>query len=160
MQAELVQLDIPEGCNIIVGQAHFIKTVDDIFEAVASSAPGIRFGVAFNEASQDRLVRHDGNEPGLEEAAVRNAMAIGAGHAFVIILKEAYPINVMGVLKAVPEVCAIYCATANPVQVISMRVGEGRAILGVVDGGAPLGVEGPQDRETRHRFLKDIGYRP
>ncbi|MBN1425600.1 adenosine-specific kinase [Candidatus Fermentibacteria bacterium] len=160
MQPELVQLDIPERCNIIIGQAHFIKTVDDVFEALAGAAPGIRFGIAFNEASQDRLVRHDGNDPALEEAAVRNAMALGAGHALVIVLKDAYPINVMGALKAVPELCAVYCATANPVQVITMRAGEGRAILGVADGSSPLGVEGPKEREARHRLLKDIGYRP
>ena len=159
MQPELIRLDIPDGCNVILGQAHFIKTVDDIFEAVAGSAPGIRFGIAFNEASQDRLVRHDGNEPSLEEVAVRNAMAVAAGHAFVVILKGAYPINVMSALKAVPEVCAIYCATANPVQVITLPAGKGRAILGVVDGESPVGVEGPHDREARHRFLRDIGYR-
>ncbi|MCU0611585.1 MAG: adenosine-specific kinase [Candidatus Eisenbacteria bacterium] len=160
MQTELVRLEIPEGCNIILGQAHFIKTVDDVYQALAGSAPRIRFGIAFNEASQERLIRHDGNEPSLEEVAVRNAMAIGVGHALVIVLKDAYPINVMGALKAVPEVCALHCATANPVQVIVMQAGGGRALLGVIDGGSPLGIEAPQDREARHRFLKDIGYHP
>lgn len=160
MQAEIIDMEIPEGCNIILAQAHFIKTVDDVYGALAGSAPGIRFGIAFNEASQDRLVRHDGNDPALEEAAIRNALALGAGHALVIVLAGAYPINVMGALKSVPEICCVYCATANPVRVVTMRIGDGRAILGVLDGGSPLGTEGPHDRETRHRFLKDIGYQP
>jgi hypothetical protein len=160
MQTEIVAIEVPDGCNIIIGQAHFIKTVDDIYGALAGSCPGIRFGIAFNEASQDRLVRHDGNDQDLEDAAVRNALALAAGHAFVIVLKDGYPINVMGALKAVPEVCAIHCATANAVHVITMGAGSGRAVLGVIDGGSPLGVEEPLDREARHRLLKDIGYRP
>lgn len=160
METEVIRLDIPEGCNLILAQAHFIKTVDDVFCALASSVPKIRFGIAFNEASQHRLVRHDGNDPSLEEVAVRNAMAIGAGHALVILIRDAYPINVMAALKAVPELCTIYCATANPVEVVTLKVGQGRAILGVADGASPAGVEGPQDRAERHRFLKDIGYQP
>lgn len=160
MQLELIKLEIPDECNIILGQAHFIKTVDDIFEALSGAVPGIRFGIAFNEASQDRLIRHDGNDPALEETAVRNAMAIGAGHAFVILLKNAYPINVMPALKNVQEICAIFCATANPVEVITTTSDHGRAILGVIDGGSPLGVEEPGHREQRHRLLKDIGYKP
>ncbi len=160
MQTELVKLDVPQGCNVIVAQAHFIKTVDDVFGALASSAPCIRFGIAFNEASQDCLVRHDGNDPSLEEAAIRNAMALGAGHALVVILRDAYPINVMAALKAVPEVCTIFCATANPVHVVTCTAAGGRAILGVIDGASPRGVEGPADREARHRFLTQIGYRP
>jgi adenosine/AMP kinase len=137
-----------------------MKTVDDLFEALAGACPGIRFGIAFNEASQDLLVRHDGNDPGLEEVAVRNAMALGAGHAFVILLRDAFPINVMGARKNVPEVCRVFCATANPLEVITTTSDQGRAILGVVDGFSPKGVEEPQDREKRHVFLKDIGYRP
>jgi adenosine/AMP kinase len=160
MQLEQVKLEIPENCNIILGQAHFMKTVDNLYEALAGACPGIRFGIAFNEASQDLLVRHDGNDPGLEEVAVRNAMALGAGHAFVIMLKEAFPINVMGAIKNVSEVCRVFCATANPLEVITTTTQQGRAILGVVDGFSPKGVEEPHDREERHAFLRDIGYRP
>lgn len=160
MQLEQVKLEIPDDCNIIIGQAHFMKTVDDLFEALAAACPGIRFGIAFNEASQDLLVRHDGNDPRLEEVAVRNAMALGAGHAFVIILRDAFPINVMGAIKNVPEVCRVFCATANPLEVITTTTEQGRAILGVVDGFPPKGVEDPHDREKRHAFLRDIGYRP
>jgi len=160
MQLEQIKLQIPDESNIILGQAHFMKTVDDLFEALAGSCPGIKFGIAFNEASQELLVRHDGNDSTLEEAAVSNAMALGAGHAFVILLKEAFPINVMGAIKAIPEVCTIFCATANPIEVIITRTDQGRAILGVVDGRSPHAVEEPRDRERRHSFLEKIGYRP
>ncbi len=160
MQLEQIKLQIPDDSNIILGQAHFMKTVDDLFEALAGSCPGIKFGIAFNEASQELLVRHDGNDPALEEVAVHNAMTLGAGHAFVVLLKEAYPINVMGAIKAIPEVCHVFCATANPIEVITTRTDQGRAILGVVDGGSPQAVEEPRDRERRHSLLKKIGYRP
>lgn len=160
MKLEPVQLELPEGSNIIVGHAHFIKTVDDIFEALAGSVPNIKFGIAFNEASQERLIRHDGNDPSLEETAIRNAMAIGAGHTFVILIKEAFPINVMTSLKNIYEICCIYCATANPVQVITTSTEQGKAVLGVVDGMSPLGVEEPKHRDIRRKFLKDIGYMP
>jgi len=160
MKLELVQLELPEDSNIIIGHAHFIKTVDDIFEALAGSVPNIKFGIAFNEASQERLIRHDGNDPSLEETAIRNAMAIGSGHTFVILIKEAFPINIMVSLKNVHEICCIYCATANPVQVITTSTEQGKAVLGVVDGMSPLGVEEPKHRDIRHKFLKDIGYKP
>lgn len=160
MTLEPVQLEIPEDSNIIIGHAHFIKTVDDIFDALAGSVPNIKFGIAFNEASQECLIRHDGNDPQLEEVAVRNAMAIGAGHTFVIIIKDSFPINVMLSLKNVQEICCIYCATANPVQVITTSTKQGKAVLGVVDGMSPLGVEEPKHRDIRHKFLRDIGYKP
>jgi len=159
MELKAIPLEIPEGGNVILGQTHFIKTVEDLYEAIVSTAPQMKFGVAFNESSGACLTRVDGNDDGLKALAVRNAMAISAGHIFVIALKEGYPINVLGRIKEVPEVCSIYCATANPVQVIVAETDQGRGILGVVDGFPPKGVEAEADVKWRHDLLRNIGYK-
>jgi hypothetical protein len=159
MELKAVRLEIPEEGNIILGQTHFIKTVEDLYEAIVNTAPQMKFGVAFNEASGACLVRVDGNDEELKSVAVRNAMAIGAGHIFVIALREGFPINVLGRIKDVPEVCSIHCATANPVEVIVAETEQGRGILGVVDGSSPKGVEGTADVQWRHDLLRKIGYK-
>ncbi len=159
MRTEAVELRKPEDANIIVGQAHFIKTVEDIYEAMVNSVPGIRFGVAFCEASQDHLVRVDGNDDALKAAAVDNARRIGAGHSFVIVLAQAYPINVLRSLREVPEVCAIFCATANPAEVLVAETELGRGIIGVVDGLTPKGVETDEDTKKRKELLRRFGYK-
>jgi adenosine/AMP kinase len=159
MELKAVRLEIPEGGNIILGQTHFIKTVEDLYEAIVNTAPQMKFGVAFNEASGACLVRVDGNDDGLKTLAVRNAMAIGAGHIFVIALREGFPINVLGRIKDAPEVCSIYCATANPVEVIVAETDQGRGVLGVVDGFPPKGVEGAGDVQWRRDLLRKIGYK-
>jgi len=159
MELKAIPLEIPEGGNIILGQTHFIKTVEDLYETIVNTVPQMRFGVAFNEASGACLIRVDGNDDGLKAMATRNATAIGAGHIFVIALKEGYPINVLGRIKEVPEVCSIYCATANPVEVIVAETAQGRGILGVVDGLPPKGVEGEADIQWRHDLLRKIGYK-
>ena len=159
MELKNVPLEIPQGGNVIVGQSHFIKTVEDIYEAIVNTVPGMKFGIAFNEASGACLTRVDGNDEEMQAAATRNAAAIGAWHIFVIALREGFPINILGRLKEVPEVCSIFCATANPVEVIVAETGQGRGILGVVDGARPKGVEGEQDRAWRHEFLRKIGYK-
>jgi adenosine/AMP kinase len=158
-QIHLVAVDKPLDLNVILGQAHFIKTVEDLHEALAGASEGLRFGLAFCESSGPRLIRRSGNEPTLSDLAVSNARAIGAGHSFVIFLSEGYPINVLNQLKQVPEVCRIYCATANPVEVVVAESDLGRGILGVIDGEPPLGVEEEQDVEARKRLLRDIGYK-
>ncbi len=154
-----VPLEIPAGANLILGQSHFIKTVEDLYEALFGSAPQIKFGIAFNEASGPCLTRADGNDHSLREAAVRNATAIGAGHIFVVMMKEGFPINVLGRIHSVPEVCSIFCATANPVEVIVAETALGRGVLGVIDGSAPKGVETAEHAKTRHAFLRTIGYK-
>jgi uncharacterized protein len=159
MELHLVAVDKPDELNLILGQAHFIKTVEDLHETLAGAVPQLRFGIAFCEASGPRLVRSSGNEPELVDLAVRNALAIGAGHSFVVLLREGYPVNVLNQVKAVPEVCRIYCATANPVQVIVAETDAGRGILGVVDGGSPLGVETDADVADRMELLRQIGYK-
>ncbi len=159
MDVTVVPFDKPDDVNVIVGQSHFIKTVEDLHEALVQSAPGIRFGIAFNEASGPRLVRRSGNDDELIEVAVRNARAIGAGHAFVIVLREGFPINVLNAVKAVPEVCRIFCATANPLEVVVGQSDLGRAVLGVVDGEPPLGVEGDADESERKELLRRFGYK-
>ena len=159
MELKAIPLEIPEGGNIILGQTHFIKTVEDLYETMVSTAPQMKFGVAFNEASGVCLTRVDGNDDGLKALATRNATAIGAGHIFVIALKEGYPINVLGRIKEVPEVCSIYCATANPAEVIVAETAQGRGILGVVDGFPPKGVEAEADVKWRHDLLRKIGYK-
>ena len=156
---DLVPVDVPEGLNLILGQAHFIKTVEDLYEALVGSSPHLRFGVAFCEASGPRLVRRAGNDDDLVELAVRHALAIGAGHSFVVFLREGFPVNVLNQVKSVPEVCRVYCATANPVQVLVAVTDQGRGILGVVDGESPLGVETAADEQDRKRLLRDIGYK-
>ena len=154
-----VPMEIPGEANIIVGQSHFIKTVEDIYEAVATTAPQAKFGLAFNESSGACLVRSDGNDARLREVAIRNAQALGAGHVFVLMLKQAYPINLLNALKNVPEVCTIFCATANPVEVVVANNGKGRGVLGVIDGSSPKGVEGEADVAWRYELLRKCGYK-
>jgi hypothetical protein len=156
---EAVQLEVPEGCNVVLGMSHFIKTVEDLYEAIANTIPGGSFGLAFSEASGPRLVRYDGTDNELVEIAQRNIMSIGAGHTFVLILKDAFPIQVLNAIKAVPEVCRVFCATANPVQVMVARTDQGGAVLGVVDGGPPTAVESPEDVEARKELLRKFGYK-
>jgi uncharacterized protein len=159
IELHLVPIENPDELNLILGQSHFIKTVDDLHEALAGAVPGLRFGIAFCEASGPRLVRRSGNDEGLVELAVRNALSIGAGHSFIAFLREGFPVNVLNQVKLVPEVCRIYCATANPVQVIVAETAAGRGILGVVDGGSPLGVEDAADVAARQGLLRDLGYK-
>ena len=160
MELETVQIEKPEDINFILGQSHFIKTVEDIHEALINTVPGIKFGLAFCEASGKRLVRWSGTDAAMIELARKNAVAIGAGHSFILFLGEGYyPVNVLNAVKMVPEVCSIYCATANPVTVIVTEVGEGRSILGVVDGQKPLGVEDESGITWRKNFLRAIGYK-
>lgn len=159
MELKLVPIAIPEGGNVIIGQSHFIKTVEDIYEAVVNTNPAIRFGLAFNEASGPCLVRHDGNDEALRQAAVEAAQAIGAGHVFVLFLKEGFPINLTGRLRDVPEVVRLFCATANPLQVIVAESDQGRGVLGVIDGSSPKGVEDEEGIAWRRDFLRKIGYK-
>jgi uncharacterized protein len=159
MQLSSVRLEIPEGGNLILGASHFIKTVEDLYEAIVNTAPQMKFGIAFNEASGACLVRVDGNDEDLKRAAIRNAQAVGAGHTFVIVLKDGFPINILGRIKDVPEVVNIFCATANPVEVIVAESEQGRGVLGVIDGSAPKGVETSEDAAWRHGLLRKIGYK-
>ena len=159
MELKLVNLEIPVGANVIVGQSHFIKTVEDIYEAIVNAVPQMKFGVAFNEASGPCLTRFDGNDSALMAASVRNATAIAAGHTFVVLMREGFPINVLGRIKDVPEVANIFCATANPVQLIIAESEQGRGIVGVIDGSAPKGVESVDEQDARHNFLRKIGYK-
>ncbi len=159
MDLKAIPLEIPTDANIIVGQSHFIKTVEDLYEAIVNAVPQIKFGVAFNEASGPCLTRVDGNDQELKAAAARNATAIGAGHAFVVVLKDGFPINVLKRIQETPEVCNIFCATANPVEVIVAETAQGRGILGVIDGSPPKGVESEDDAKQRHHFLRMIGYK-
>jgi adenosine/AMP kinase len=155
----VVAVEKPEELNLILGQAHFIKTVEDLHEALAGAVPQLRFGIAFCESSGPRLVRRSGNDPELVELATRNALAIGAGHSFIVFLRDGFPVNVLNQVKLVPEVCRIYCATANPVQVIVAETSAGRGILAVVDGGSPLGVETEADVAARRQLLRALGYK-
>jgi adenosine/AMP kinase len=159
MELKAVRLQIPENGNIIVGQSHFIKTVEDLYEAMVNTSPGIKFGIAFNEASGECLTRVDGNDEDLRANATRNAQALSAGHVFVVSLREGFPINVLGRIREIPEVCSIFCATANPVEVIVAETEQGRGILGVIDGNSPKGVEDQAGAEWRHGFLRKIGYK-
>jgi uncharacterized protein len=159
MDISTVDVDTPDDVNVILGQSHFIKTVEDLHEALVGSAPGLRFGVAFNEASGPRLVRRSGNDAGLVDLAVRSAQAIAAGHVFVITLRDGFPINVLNAVKSVPEVCRVFCATANPLQVVIAETDRGRAVLGVVDGEPPLGVEADADEAERKDLLRRFGYK-
>ena len=159
MELLAVSLTIPENGNLIVGQSHFIKTVEDIYEALVNTVPQMKFGVAFNEASGPCLTRADGNDDELKALAIQNATAIGAGHVFVVALREGYPVNVLGRIKDVPEVCGIFCATANPLQVIVAQTDQGRGIVGVIDGSSPKGVEREDDVAKRKAFLRAIGYK-
>ncbi|MEO8049385.1 MAG: adenosine-specific kinase [Acidobacteriota bacterium] len=159
MDLKTVRLVIPENGNIIVGHSHFIKTVEDLFEAIVNTVPQMKFGIAFNEASGDCLIRVDGNDTELEGIATENAQAIAAGHTFVIAIRNGYPINILGRIREIPEVCNIFCATANPVEVILAESEQGRGILGVIDGSSPKGIESANDREWRHGLLRKIGYK-
>jgi hypothetical protein len=159
MELKTVRLEFPENANIVVGQSHFIKTVEDVYEAVVNTVPQMKFGVAFSEASGACLVRADGNDDELKQCAVANALAVAAGHTFYLVMREGYPVNLLTRLKDVPEVVGLYCATANPVEVVVAETEQGRGILGVVDGFAPKGVEGPADIEWRHSLLRKIGYK-
>jgi hypothetical protein len=159
MELHSVRLEIPEGGNVILGQTHFIKTVEDVYEAIVTTVPQMKFGVAFNEASGPCLTRVDGNDEGLKALAAQNATRVGAGHTFVVVMRDGYPINVLNRIKDVPEVCGIFCATANPVEVIVAQTAQGRGILGVVDGSSPAGVETDEDASKRKQFLRMIGYK-
>ena len=155
----VVPLSFPEGANIIVGQSHFIKTVEDLAEIVSTTVPGAKYGLAFCEASGPCLVRTEGNDPGLVADAVRCAQAVGAGHTFFLLLKNAFPINVLTQVKACPEVCRIFCATANPVQVLVAGTDQGKGVMGIIDGSSPKGVEGPSDKAERRAMLRKFGYK-
>ncbi len=159
MELKAIRLEIPEGGNIIFGQTHFIKSVEDIYEAIVNASPQIKFGVAFNEASGPCLTRVDGNDEDLKAVAARNAAAVGAGHAFVVVLRDGFPINVLNHIQQVPEVCSIYCATANPAEAIVVETELGRGVLGVVDGFPPKGLETEADAKRRKDFLRMIGYK-
>jgi len=159
MELKLVKIEKPDDMNFIMGHSHFIKTVEDLYEAVVQSAPGIKFGISFCEASGKTLVRYTGNDPELIEIAQKNALNIAAGHTFFIFLGNAFPINVLNAVKMVPEVTRIYCATANPVEVVLVETEQGRGVLGVVDGFSPKGVETDADIEERKAFLRTIGYK-
>ena len=154
-----VKLKIPDGWNIIFGQSHFIKTAEDIHELLVTGSAGLKFGVAFSEASSDRLIRHSGNDAEAERVAVDNLKEIGAGHTFLVALKEGYPIYVLNAIKDCPEVCRIFCATANPMEVILAVTDQGRGVLGVVDGFPPVGVENDEQITWRKQFLRKIGYK-
>ncbi len=159
LEFNTVPLEFPSDANIIVGQTHFIKSVEDLYEAVVNTVPQAKFGVAFSEASGPCLIRAEGNDDGLRELAIRNAQALAAGHIFVLIVRDAYPINLLNVVQQVPEVCSIFCATANPAQVVVARSEQGCGIVGVIDGSSPKGVESAADVATRHDFLRKIGYK-
>ena len=159
MKIKTLKLEIPKETNCILGMTHFIKSIEDLYEALADSAPAIKFGIAFCEASGPCLIRTEGNDNELIQIAAQNAMNIGAGHSFIILLKNGYPINVLNRIKLVPEVCRIFCATANPVEVIVVTTEQGKGILGVIDGLAPKGIEGEQEKKERKEFLRKIGYK-
>jgi adenosine/AMP kinase len=159
MELHNIPLEIPADSNIIFGQSHFIKTVEDLAEAMVTAAPGIKFGLAFCEASQDRLIRHDGNDDDLRQAAIRNAQVVAAGHTFIIVMRNAFPINVMHAVKACQEVCTIFCATANPVEAVVAETSAGRGVLGVIDGETPMGVENDEHIAIRKDFLRKIQYK-
>ena len=159
MNTKVVDVKVPDGCNVILGQSHFIKTAEDLYEALINAVPDIKFGLGFCESSGPCLVRLEGNDPELKQLSSKTAFELGAGHTFIIFLRNAYPINVLDKVKSAPEVCNIYCATANPFQVILAETEQGRGILGVVDGCASKGIESEKDAADRKRFLRKIGYK-
>ncbi len=159
MEIKVVKVEMPEDCNLIFGQSHFIKTVEDLYEALVNSVPGVKFGLAFCESSGECLVRVDGTDEELKEAAARNVLNLGCGHSFMVFLRGAYPINVLNAVKIVPEVCTIYAATANPLEVIIAETSQGRAVLGVVDGLKPKGIEDEKGVKWRKELLRKIGYK-
>jgi len=159
MDLKVIELIIPQGGNLIVGHSHFIKTVEDLYEAIVNAVPQMKFGIAFNEASGPCLTRVDGNDEELKGLAAENATTVAAGHLFVIALRDGFPINVLDRIRNAPEVCTIFCATANPVQMIVAETAQGRGVLGVIDGFSPKGIESQLDTEWRHDFLRKIGYK-
>lgn len=159
MELKTIKLLVPEGCQLILGQTHFIKSAEDLHEALVTSVPNIKFGIGFCESSGPCLVRHSGTDEELEKLAAEKALELGCGHCFLILMRDAYPINVLNAVKRVPEVCSIYCATSNPVEVIVSETEQGRGILGVIDGFKSKGIEGPKDIEDRKAFLRKIGYK-
>jgi len=159
LEFKTVKVDVPKDCNVIFGMAHFIKTVEDLYEALVNSVPGITFGLGFCEASGPCLVRHEGNEDELRRLAADKAFEIACGHSFIIYLKNAFPLNVLGKIKAVPEVCTVYAATANPLEIIVVETEQGRGVIGVVDGYKSKGIETESDIVDRQRFLRKIGYK-
>jgi adenosine/AMP kinase len=159
MELKSIRLSVPEESNIILGQSHFIKTIEDLYESIIASCPHSKFGIAFCEASGPCLIRVDGNDDNLKRMAAENAMSMGAGHVFVVLHKDAFPINVLNAIKACSEVCTVFCATANPVEAIIAETNQGRGVLGVVDGFSPKGVEAEGDARSRREFLRKIGYK-
>ncbi len=159
MELKTVRVSIPEGANVILGQTHFIKTVEDIYEIIRTTAPEARFGVALAEASGPCLVRIEGNDEEMKRSAAENAMSIGAGHLFIVVMKGAFPISVLNQIKNCPEVCSIFAATSNPLEVIVAATEQGKGVAGVIDGMGPLMVEGEKDRAERKSFLRKIGYK-
>ena len=159
MELKSIRLSVPEESNIILGQSHFIKTIEDLYESIITSCPHSKFGIAFCEASGPCLIRVDGNDDNLKRTAAENAMSMGAGHVFVVLLRDAFPINVLNAIKACSEVCTVFCATANPVEAIIAETDQGRGVLGVVDGFSPKGVEAEGDARSRREFLRKIGYK-
>ncbi len=159
MEFRAIEVKIPDGCNIILGQTHFIKTAEDLYELIITTVPQAKFGIAFTEASGPCLIRTEGNDSDLTGACVQILQDIGAGHLFCILLRDAYPVNILNSIKSCQEVCGIYCATANPLQVLIASTGQGNGVIGVVDGFPPKGVETPDDRAQRRDFLRKIGYK-
>jgi len=159
VELSLVPIAIPEGCNVIIGQTHFIKTAEDLYEILVGAAPGAKFGLAFTEASGPCLIRVEGTDEELSGAAVAALRAIGAGHVFCVVLKNLFPVNVLNQIKACPEVCRVFCATANPLQVVVAASPQGRGVMGVIDGSPPAGVESPADRAARRELLRKFGYK-
>lgn len=159
MELKSVKINSPNDTNLILGQTHFIKSAEDLYEVLITSAPGIKFGLAFCEASGKCLIRSEGNDEELIKAAEQNALSIGCGHSFLVFMRDAYPINVLNAVKNVQEVCSIFCATANPVEVIIAHTEQGRGIMGVIDGESPRGIEDARDKEERKSFLRAMGYK-
>ncbi len=159
MLLKIIKMNIPDGSNLILGQSHFIKTAEDLYEAIAGTAPGAKFGIAFSEASGDCLIRLEGNDIDLMDAAKKNSLELGCGHTFVILLKGAFPINVLNAIKNVQEVCSIFCATANPLEAVVAETDLGRGIIGVIDGFPPKGVEDASKVEERRQMLRKFGYK-
>jgi adenosine/AMP kinase len=159
LKIKTVKIKTPKDCNVILGMSHFIKTVEDTYETMVNSVPNIKFGLAFCESSGERLVRIDGTDEELKKAAAENMLKLGCGHSFIVILRGAYPINVLNALKRVPEVCTVYAATSNPLEVIVAETGHGKGILGVIDGLKPVGIEDEKGVEWRKNFLRKIGYK-
>ncbi|NWG09785.1 MAG: adenosine-specific kinase [Nitrososphaerales archaeon] len=159
MELKVVKIDPPDGVNLIIGQSHFIKTVEDVYEALVNSVPNIKFGLAFCESSGKCLVRHEGNDDELRRLVAEKALELSSGHSFIIFMRNSYPINVLNRIKEVPELCNIYCATANPVEVILVETNQGRGILGIIDGFRSKGIEGDEDIRWRKDFLRKVGYK-